>query len=150
MPLDIYLKLYLRNGILVAASYCLPQFMATRRLLNYLRTYRKHSGLSQSDISFLIRLKDKSELSRYERGGRQPSLRTALACQEVFGRPVSELFAGLHDSVTRDARGQMMKLKTRLQKKAPAMRRETLIAQKFQWISQRLLEMPRLITSLVV
>jgi transcriptional regulator with XRE-family HTH domain len=124
--------------------------MATRRLLNYLRTYRKHSGLSQSDISFLLRLKDKSELSRYEWGVRQPSLRTALACQEVFGRPVAELFADLNDSVAPDARRQMIKLQTRLQKKAPAMRRETGMAQKFQWISQRLFEMPKLITSLVV
>jgi hypothetical protein len=29
-----------------------------------------------------------------------------LACQEVFETPVSELFAGLNDSVARDARGQ--------------------------------------------
>src|SRR3989442_4745151 len=91
--------------------------MATRRLPNYLRTYRKHSGLSQSEVSFLIRLKDKSELSRYERSLRQPSLRTALACQEVFGTPVSELFGGLNDSVAPDARGPMMKLRARLQKR---------------------------------
>ena len=53
-----------------------------------------------------IRVKDKSELSRYERTARQPSLRTALACQEVFRSPVSELFAGLNESVARDARGK--------------------------------------------
>jgi transcriptional regulator with XRE-family HTH domain len=64
-----------------------------------------------------IRLKDKSELSRYERTARQPSLRTALACQEVFRSPVSELFAGLNDSVARDARGQMVKVRMRLQRK---------------------------------
>src|SRR2546426_279460 len=82
--------------------------MATRRLPNYLRTHRKYSGLSQSEVSFLIRLKDKSELSRYERSLRQPSLRTALACQEVFGTPVSELFGGLNDSVARGARGKAL------------------------------------------
>jgi transcriptional regulator with XRE-family HTH domain len=64
-----------------------------------------------------IRLKDKSELSRYERTARQPSLRTALACQEVFGTPVPELFSGLNDSVVRDTRGQMVKLRMRLQRK---------------------------------
>jgi transcriptional regulator with XRE-family HTH domain len=124
--------------------------MATRRLPNYLTTYRKHSGLSQSDVSFLIRLKDKSELSRYERSARIPSLRAALACQEVFGTPVSELFAGLNDSLTRDARGQMVKLRTRLHKKVGEASSENQIVQKFQWVSQRLLDMPRLITSLVV
>ena len=116
--------------------------MATRRLPNYLRTYRKHSGLSQSEVSFLIRLKDKSELSRYERSARQPSLRTALACQEVFGEPISELFAGLSDSVTRDSRNQMKRLQTRLNAKARPKSTGNRIMQKFQWVSHRLLEMP--------
>ena len=124
--------------------------MATRRLPNYLRTYRKHSGLSQSDISFLIGLKDKSELSRYERRVRQPSLRTALACQQVFGTPVSELFAGINDSVAHDARAQMVKLRTRLQKKIAMARSTSVLAQKFNWVSQRLLDMPKLLTSFVV
>ena len=116
--------------------------MATRRLPNYLRTYRKHSGLSQSEVSFLVRLKDKSELSRYERNVRQPSLRTALACQEVFGEPISELFAGLSDSVTRDSRNQMKRLQTRLNAKARPKSTGNRIMQKFQWVSHRLLEMP--------
>jgi len=116
--------------------------MATRRLPNYLRTYRKHSGLSQSEVSFLIRLKDKSELSRYERSARQPSLRTALACQEVYGKPVSELFAGLSDSVARDSRYQMKRLQTRLQANTDPQSPGRRIMQKFQWISHRLLEVP--------
>jgi transcriptional regulator with XRE-family HTH domain len=116
--------------------------MATRRLLNYLKTYRKHSGLSQSDISFLIRLKDKSELSRYERGVRQPSLRTALACQELYGVAVSDLFAGLSDIVARDTRHQMKKLQSRLQANINPQSTGNRIMQKFQWISHRLLEMP--------
>ena len=116
--------------------------MATRRLPNYLRTYRKHSGLSQSDVSFLIGLKDASELSRYERSVRQPSLRTALACQEVFGEPISELFAGLSDSVAKDSRSQMKRLQNRLHADSEAQSPARKIMQKFQWISQRLLEMP--------
>ena len=116
--------------------------MATRRLPNYLRTYRKHSGLSQSEASFLIGLKDASELSRYERNARQPSLRTALACQEVYGRPVSELFAGLNESAARDSRNRMRKLQARLQPSTGSQSTASRIMQKFQWISQRLLEVP--------
>lgn len=116
--------------------------MATRRLPNYLRTYRKHSGLSQSEVAYLIRLKDKSDLSRYERSARQPSLRTALACQEVYGKPVSELFAGLNDSVARDSRNQMKRLRTRLQANVAAPSTGNRIMQKFQWISHRLMDMP--------
>ena len=125
-----------------AAFYCLPQSMATRRLPNYLRTYRKHSGLSQSEVSFLIRLKDKSELSRYERNLRQPSLRIALACQELYGVAISDLFAGLSDSVAKDARHQMKRLQTRLRANINPQSTGNRIMQKFQWISHRLLEMP--------
>ena len=63
--------------------------MRAKRLNNYLRTYRKHSGLSQSEVSFLVRLKGKSELSRHERSIRPPSLRTALACQELYHLPAA-------------------------------------------------------------
>ena len=116
--------------------------MATRRLLNYLRTYRKHSGLSQSEVSFLIQLKNKSELSRYETNLRQPSLRIALACQELYGVPVSDLFAGLSDLVARDTRKQMKKLQTRLHEKSERESTGNKIMQKLRWIPHRLLEMP--------
>src|SRR5712691_3910221 len=116
--------------------------MAARRLNNYLRTYRKYSGLSQGEVTFLIRLKDKSDLSRYERSVRHPSLRTALACQEVYGKPVSELFAGLTDSVAKDSRNQMKRLRARLHSSIDPQSTAKSIMQKFQWISHRLLEMP--------
>jgi len=116
--------------------------MATSRLHNYLRTHRKHSGLSQSEVSFLIRLKNKAELSRYERNVRVPSLRTALACQKLYGVAVSDLFAGLSDSVASDTRGRMKRLQARLQAKVDPRSTGNRIMQKFQWISHRLLAMP--------
>ena len=116
--------------------------MAVHKLNNYLRTHRKHAGLSQSEVSFLVRLKSKSVLSRYERGESQPSLRTALACQAAFGTPVSELFAGFNDSVAKDTRNRMKRLQTRLQPNIKPKGTGNRIMQKFQWISHRLLEMP--------
>jgi transcriptional regulator with XRE-family HTH domain len=116
--------------------------MAARRLNNYLRTHRKHSGLSQSEVSFLIGLQGKSELSRYERGDRQPSLRTALACAAVFGTPVAELFAGLNDSIAEDAQGQMKKLHARVDTTSVSQSPCRRVMQKIQWVSHRLLEMP--------
>ena len=116
--------------------------MALVRLNNYLRTKRKHSGLSQSEVSFLVRLKNKSELSRYERNVRVPSLRTALACQELYGVAVSDLFAGLSDSVASDTRGRMKRLQARLQAKIDPEGTGNRIMQKFLWISHRLLAMP--------
>jgi len=116
--------------------------MAARRLNNYLLTHRKHSGLSQSELAFLVRLKDKSEFSRYEWGHREPSLRTALACEAVFGAPVSELFAGLNDSVAKDTYGQMRKLQARMKTDSGSQPASRTLMQKLQWISARLLEMP--------
>src|SRR6266496_1952190 len=111
--------------------------MAVVRLDNYLRTKRKHSGLSQSDVSFLVRLKDKSDISRYERNLRQPSLRTALACQELYGVSVSDLFAGLSDSVAKDTRNRMKRLRTRLQATIDPKTAGNRIMQKFQCVSHR-------------
>jgi transcriptional regulator with XRE-family HTH domain len=116
--------------------------MAAVRLNNYLRTKRKHSGLSQGEVAFLLRLKDKSELSRYERSVRQPSLRSALACQELYGVAVSDLFAGLNDLVAKDTRHQMKRLQTRLQANIEPKSSGNRIMEKFQWVSHRLLEMP--------
>ena len=116
--------------------------MAVQRLNNYLRTHRKHAGLSQSELSFLVRLRSKSVLSRYERGENQPSLRTALACQAAFGTPVSELFAGFSDSVAKDTRGQMKRLRTQLQAKIDPNNTGNGVMQKFQWISNQLLKAP--------
>ena len=116
--------------------------MALVRLNNYLRTKRKHSGLSQSDVSFLVRLKDKSDLSRYERHLRRPSLRTALACQELYGESVSDLFAGLSDCVAKDTRNRMKTLQTRFRARTGPKSPGNRIMQKLQWIPLRLLEKP--------
>ena len=115
--------------------------MALVRLNNYLKTKRKHSGLSQSDVSFLVRLKDKSDLSRYERHLRRPSLRTALACQELYGESVSDLFAGLSDCVAKDTRHRMKTLQNRFRARTSKSTGNR-IMQKLQWISLRLLEKP--------
>jgi hypothetical protein len=65
-----------------------------------------------------------------------------LACQEVFGLPVSELFAGLNDSVAKDTRYQMRKLHARIETDIDPQSPGSGIMHKFHWISHRLLEMP--------
>src|SRR5436190_21097432 len=56
------------------------------------------------------------------------------------GQPVSELFAGLSDSVAKDTHGQMRKLSTRFRDKSTVSRDDGNVMQKFLWVSQRLLE----------
>ena len=66
--------------------------MNSRRLENYLKAYRKKTGLTQREVSFLLGWKAGEQLSRYERRHRLPPLRTALACEAIFRIPVAELF----------------------------------------------------------
>src|SRR2546422_11698867 len=89
--------------------------MARRELKNYLRAYRKRSGLAQGDVSYLVKARTKGEWSRYERSMRQPSLRTAFACEEALGVPVTRLFAGLRKSVGDETIERMQRLESRLQ-----------------------------------
>src|SRR2546426_12199858 len=71
----------------------------SRRLANYLRTYRKHAGFSQKETAFLLGCREESKVSRYERRIRHPSLETAIAFRRVFGVAIEELFAGVVEKV---------------------------------------------------
>ena len=73
--------------------------MASRKLLNYLRTYRKRAGLSQQEVAFLLGCQDGHKTSRYELRKRKPNLETILAYELIFGAPARELFAGVFEDV---------------------------------------------------
>ena len=68
--------------------------MPGKPLSNYLRTFRKRSGLSQDDVAFLLGVQSGAEVSRHETFKRVPTLKTALSYEAIFGVPVRELFAG--------------------------------------------------------
>src|SRR3546814_8175736 len=73
--------------------------MARRPLRNYLRTWRMRWALSQKQLAHLLGFQTCAHLSKYEHDQRLPSLRSALACELIFGVPVSTLFEGLHAEV---------------------------------------------------
>ncbi len=83
--------------------------MATPRIPNYLRAYRKRLGLSQDDVAFLLGSATGAKMCRYESFNRIPTLRAALALEVVLGRPVSELFAGIFRVVEMEVRGRAKK-----------------------------------------
>jgi transcriptional regulator with XRE-family HTH domain len=120
-----------------AANYLMH--VASRKLPNYLRAYRKRCGLSQEELAYLVKLSDKSAWSNLERFRRQPTLRTALACEEVFGVPASQLFAGERVSAGRETTRRMRRLRSHLAADASVtgcLHRH--VTQKLQWLSQRL------------
>src|SRR5690348_4521899 len=73
--------------------------MASRKLPNYLRTFRKRAGLSQGEVAFLLGCQDGHKASRYELRKRKPNLETVLAYELIFGAPARELFAGVFEDV---------------------------------------------------
>ncbi|HRG68380.1 MAG TPA: helix-turn-helix transcriptional regulator [Saprospiraceae bacterium] len=59
---------------------------------NYLRTYRKRSGLNQEDIAFLMGIPDYSNISRYEKGQRAPTTELLLTYKHLFDTPIESFF----------------------------------------------------------
>lgn len=80
----------------------MPPPVYNRRLPNYLRTFRKKVGLSQSDIAYLLGIKTSAHISRYEHFRTLPSLATALAFEVIFRVPAKELYAGVFNEVERE------------------------------------------------
>ncbi len=115
--------------------------MATHKLENYLRMYRKRSGLTQRDVAFLLGCQNGAQVSRYEKRKRVPPLRTALACEAVFGIPASQLFAGMHQAAEKEIGKRLLGLRSKLQTQNTEGRmkleaRQT--ARKLEWLAGRL------------
>jgi transcriptional regulator with XRE-family HTH domain len=91
--------------------------MTPHPLENYLRSYRKESGLSQQEVAFLLGCEDGTIVSRYEKRRRLPPIETALACEEIFGVPVGELLVGMRQSVGKDVAKRRLELASKLQGK---------------------------------
>ena len=59
---------------------------------NFLRTFRKQTDVTQSDIGFLMNLPDYSNISRWEKGHRTPSIEMLLLYHLLFNVPIDALF----------------------------------------------------------
>jgi len=111
--------------------------MTAHRLENYLRTYRKKAGLSQREVAFLLGIEDGAQISRYEKRRRLPPLETALACEAIFGIPISELFAGMRQSVANDIKKRRLQLRSKLQASSPKASTVLATAHKLRWLADR-------------
>lgn len=68
--------------------------MSHTPLTTYLRMYRRRTGLSQEDVSYLLGVVCGTNVSRHEVGGRIPVLETALAYEIIFRASVRDLYEG--------------------------------------------------------
>jgi len=82
----------------------------THKLRNYLRMYRKRTGLTQRDVSILLGCRFGSAIVRYEHFSREPTLPTALSLAVILRARAHELFAGLHEQAKQDVAERARKL----------------------------------------
>ena len=73
-----------------------------KKVKNYLWTFRKRAGYSQKQAARILGHKDTSQISRYERGARIPSLETVIKMEIAYDTPVDRLFGGLLEELRRD------------------------------------------------
>jgi len=114
--------------------------MATHKLENYLRTYRRRTGLTQREVAFLLGWETGTQVSRYEKRRRLPPLATALACEAVLGVPVAELFAGVQENAVKAIGKRMVELRSKLQATGGAAQKKSelrLTEQKLRWLDAR-------------
>jgi transcriptional regulator with XRE-family HTH domain len=109
--------------------------MASSSIDNYLRTYRKRSGLTQGELAFLLGCKDAGQVSRYERRRRLPTLRTALACASILRVPLEKLFAGIQQEVDREASQRFAKLHLDLKAKRSLGHKDKPTSKKLRWLT---------------
>lgn len=86
----------------------------SRKLSNYIRTFRKRLGLTQHDVAFLTGYHDGSKVSGIERQRKLPSLRAVIALSIIFHVKVYELFPQMYteveEAVTKQAQVLSQKL----------------------------------------
>jgi transcriptional regulator with XRE-family HTH domain len=107
--------------------------MTFPKLDNYLRAYRKRSGLTQAHLAYLAGCKSRSLISEYERRNAMPPLPIALALQVALDVPVSELYAGKYASIKKEVHQRAQHLAGELRAKNPK-RGKSLIMYRLQWI----------------
>ena len=88
--------------------------MPHQRLHNYVRTYRRRHGFSQTEIAVLLGAHSKAMISRYEAATRLPAVKTVWAFEVVFGQPAQELFAGHYRPVDMAVRARARRLLKKL------------------------------------
>jgi transcriptional regulator with XRE-family HTH domain len=101
-----------------------------KSLPNYLQSQRKRLSLSQEEVGFLLGtlgMYKAAKVCRDENFAREPSLQDALAYEVIYGRPVSELFAGLHQQARRDVKARARYLLFRKARKSHQRGKEAII-----------------------
>jgi DNA-binding XRE family transcriptional regulator len=106
-------------------------------LTNYLRTHRLKTGFTQEDLAVILGYVCRDAISRHERLDSTPSLLVALSYQVLYQMPVSEIFAGMTETVEFKIEAQLAAFEDALGRHSARGPRAAAIARKLEWLSER-------------
>jgi transcriptional regulator with XRE-family HTH domain len=104
---------------------------------NYLKAYRKKSGLSQRELGNLLGYKDAGQVSRHERATSNPPLAAALAYELIFRVSIGTIFAGMRGEIVREVEEKLQEMRITLENRAVRPTDASLVAQKLAWLGGR-------------
>ena len=111
--------------------------MENRILANYLRTYRRRSGLSQRELGLLLGYENRGQVSRHERFATNPPLAIALAYEVIYRAPVSTIFLGMHDELKTTIETRLATMEEELQGRSANDSDAVSIARRLEWLMER-------------
>ena len=82
-----------------------------KRVENRIWKYRKILNLSQRQVSFLLALNGTSQISKWEKGVKVPSLTNALRLSHILKISVEDLFSGLSLCLKKEIEGKARTVK---------------------------------------
>ena len=93
-----------------------------------LRSFRKKTDLTQTDIGFIMNLPDYSNISRWEKGLRKPTAEMLLVYHLLFEIPFENLFQELKESLCANVVPRIGLLIHELKKQEPSRKVNSRIA----------------------
>ena len=82
-----------------------------KRVENRIWKYRKILNLSQRQVSFLLALNGTSQISKWEKGVKIPSLKNALRLSHILKISVEDLFSGMSLNLQKEMEGKNVVVK---------------------------------------
>jgi transcriptional regulator with XRE-family HTH domain len=111
--------------------------MAPDQIPNYLQVLRRKSGFSQRELALVLGIVTESQLSRHERSVSAPGLLALLAYETLFRKPVSEIFPGIHRTVSTGIEDRLVHLEQLLQGSSVRGHKAAAIARKLEFMWER-------------
>lgn len=73
-----------------------------KQINNYLKVFRKQSGLSQKDVAFIINKPSVCSISKLENNQIVPDLKTVIYLSLVYQKRIKNIFPKLYESCQQD------------------------------------------------